>query len=424
MSGSVTFSPELSLKSTAAYFKPIPLTYSALKDLDGVWLPSFAVDSTRLVQCGCGHRRDFKKKVLPPAPIVSASDFVPKVLIEHLMRNKKNSALSIKYLKGDEITNFEGALHTYVTPIGVITLSGDYVYEGYHSIKKFGDGKGRQAVLSAAIHPDFENEEVMLQVAGLRDVAIAGEKIEEAKFQIPSAKRKKNDELRTQYDSSLLKHLIYHLTSEHSLPSTHECSFVDLDFLESLIKSDVDIFSEVQNKAIELNYYALSVEILLNSYIHQLRNEFSVLEQCCPNGYVYTISPPRIFAAEIGTSNVIFLNRLQTLAFKVLLQSSEFRNLKIIAFCDAGDHDNIEMLENVFADKGVKVISRSALFSGEDETYNGPEGLTLVLHNNSDAFGQNIETEGPSSLDGIIGSYSDAAWMLKRDRDDLLDIII
>ena len=48
----------------------------------------------------------------------------------------------------------------------------------------------------------------------------------------------------------------------------------------------------------------------------------------------------------------------------------------------------------------------------------------LVLHNNSDAFGQNIETEGPSSLDGVIGSYSDAACHLERNRENLLSFVM
>ena len=48
----------------------------------------------------------------------------------------------------------------------------------------------------------------------------------------------------------------------------------------------------------------------------------------------------------------------------------------------------------------------------------------LVIHNNSDGFGQNIETEGMvGSLDGAIGSSSSAAASLERNRKDLLDFI-
>ena len=45
----------------------------------------------------------------------------------------------------------------------------------------------------------------------------------------------------------------------------------------------------------------------------------------------------------------------------------------------------------------------------------------LVIHNNSDAFGQNIETESAGgSLDGAIGVYSNAAACLARGKRDLL----
>jgi hypothetical protein len=53
-------------------------------------------------------------KDLPP-PLVSHSEFVPLVMVEHLMKRKKDSALGVKFtqrgpgsLKIDEITNMEG----------------------------------------------------------------------------------------------------------------------------------------------------------------------------------------------------------------------------------------------------------------------------------------------------------------------------
>jgi len=49
----------------------------------------------------------------------------------------------------------------------------------------------------------------------------------------------------------------------------------------------------------------------------------------------------------------------------------------------------------------------------------------LVVHNNSDGFGQNIETEyALGSLDGAVGSNSSAAASLYRGREDLLDFIL
>lgn len=52
------------------------------------------------------------------------------------------------------------------------------------------------------------------------------------------------------------------------------------------------------------------------------------------------------------------------------------------------------------------------------------KGTTLVLHNNSDGFGQNIETEGVSSLDGALGVYSSAAAGLHRKRKDLMEVVV
>ncbi|KZV96852.1 hypothetical protein EXIGLDRAFT_399843 [Exidia glandulosa HHB12029] len=58
-------------------------------------------------------------------------------------------------------------------------------------------------------------------------------------------------------------------------------------------------------------------------------------------------------------------------------------------------------------------------------THEGMCGALLVLHNNSDGFGQNIETEGPgSSLNGAIGCASSAAASLHRRHPHLLDHVV
>jgi hypothetical protein len=56
-------------------------------------------------------------------PIISKSHFVSNKMAEHLMKNKKYLALGVKYQYGDLITNMEGALHTFVTPISNIFLT-------------------------------------------------------------------------------------------------------------------------------------------------------------------------------------------------------------------------------------------------------------------------------------------------------------
>ena len=73
-------------------------------------------------------------------------------------------------------------------------------------------------------------------------------------------------------------------------------------------------------------------------------------------------------------------------------------------------------------------MSRDQLFSGGKKSraglYTPPpeaEGAMLVVHNNSDALGQNIESEyAGGSLDGVIGAYSSAAGSLMRDREGSL----
>jgi hypothetical protein len=139
-----------------------------------------------------------------------------------------------------------------------------------------------------------------------------------------------------------------------------------------------------------------------------------------PQGYIYTMNPPAIFTTQIGgVKNVNLLNRLQILSFKYLRKDSSFENLKVIGFNNYSDKEAISLFRHVFFDKIV--VGTQTLF--EQGHYSMTDPYALVLHNNSDAFGQNIETEGPSSLDGVIGSYSDAACHLQRDRENLVRFV-
>lgn len=88
--------------------------------------------------------------------------------------------------------------------------------------------------------------------------------------------------------------------------------------------------------------------------------------------------------------------------------------MKLIGFNNYTDQGVIPLLRKALPHIQVTDKASACAQAGE---------YALVIHNNSDAFGQNIEFEGPSSLDGVIGSYSDAALVLKRDREDLLDHI-
>jgi hypothetical protein len=71
-----------------------------------------------------------------PGPWISHSHFVPGETVKHLMRNKKDSAIGVKFMKSrqnpDKITNMEGALHKFVNPIVEVTMHGDYVWRDGH----------------------------------------------------------------------------------------------------------------------------------------------------------------------------------------------------------------------------------------------------------------------------------------------------
>ena len=82
----------------------------------------------------------------------------------------------------------------------------------------------------------------------------------------------------------------------------------------------------------------------------------------------------------------------------------------------------VELYKTVFTKTHVRAEPLASLY--RDSKYIGPQGLALVIHNNSDAFGQNIEFEGVSSMDGMVGSYSNAACLLKRNRPDLLSRVV
>jgi len=385
------------------------------------------IDSSKLEQLSGEKtvvcREDFFDLTLKfPPPLIGKSDFISKAMVEHLMRHKKNSALGVKYIPGDQITNMEGALHTFVTPVLTIMMTGDYQWAGHLQGEPFGNNRVRKVILSAAIHPDFEYDTVIMPLVKVQPQAVIGESL--SQDDIPTAALKRDSDFRAKYEEKLLKHMIYHLSPSHRKPARYEIfpdqimSQVETkEYLEALIQNP-EKSQNLQRKFMKIGESIISLEILYQIYVHQVRNEFKVLNANAPQGYVYTISPPSIFARTIGGSAI--LNRLQALAFQSLVQENLFSNLKVLGISDYADKTIVPLYQKIFP--SVAVFSKTALF-GKDGRYSGPQGLALVLHNNSDAFGQNIETEGASSLDGVIGSYSNAASVLRRDRQDLVDFV-
>lgn len=396
------------------------------------------IQSNKLVPLKDVKRRNdfwklYSEKTLPLKPVVIAySSFVPPNMVEHLMRNKKYSALSQKFVPGDKITNMEGALHTFVAPVCPITMLGDYAYKTKHDINSFKE-QSRNVILSASVHPDFEmdeSDEVVMRIVEIKEEECQGEDL----GNFTPLWKSVNEDLnlfranRAEYSKKLQKHMIFHLTAGHRLPSLKEIDSTKIlsmpaarALLEKFITDDSQII-DLKNAFVRLKKHIISLEALFNIYVHQLRNEFSILETQLTQGYVYTVDPPRIFAAQIGMENVCILNRLQILALKFLKSEISFVNLKRIGFNDFDDKPEknvsfgaVALLNSVFPNKA---LSKKELFvSGH---YSVNEDYALVIHNNSDAFGQNIQSEGPSSLDGVIGTYSDASCQLDRARTDLV----
>lgn len=360
-----------------------------------------------------------------PAPVISKSHFVPEKMTEHLMRRKKDSALCVKYCTYDAITNMEGAMHSFVTPVVKIRMTKDYNFYGAVDLKAH-----REVIMSAAIHPDFEcakNNEVVMHLVEAKqtplqgiplpkDFVILAEKHSPASFQF-------KQEL-PRYEQTLASHMVYHLTKDHYLPSVNDIKAMSpqqaQDEIETIIKNPhiVDVAPALQGKFVNLNNHVISLEALYNIYLNQIVNEFSILEGVLPQGYVYTIDPPSIFAAQINSENTTILNRLQLLAIKEVNQSNALKNLKILGFCNYKNDSTIMALYKQ-ALPNINVCNKEDLFKGPKKEYSNTDGYALVEHNNSDAFGQNIETEGSTSKDGVLGVNSDAAHTLKRNRADL-----
>ncbi|KAH8820219.1 hypothetical protein F5884DRAFT_763249 [Xylogone sp. PMI_703] len=392
--------------------------------------------------------------MLVPPPLISCSEFVPSELVALLMRYKKDSALGVKFEERksstaddwDKITDMEGAMHTFVTPIVPrCEMVGDYRFARGHGVSTFGgveinDENGdtkkvrltRSVVMSANIQMDFEGPRVMLRACKLGSQEVTGHDLtSDNKWSILGTKEKHKNRKREDYDESLRQHMVFHLTSKRKLPEKSEITD-PLDFnntisyLESLVLGPGDTDQMMGHKFARLrNNKIISLEFLFNTALHQVRNEISALEAMCCQGYVYTYDPASIFAREIGAQ---ILNRLMIAALKHLSNHNQFKNMKIFGFNDYTDPGIVSLVKVALEKQThVKVVRKADLFGGPEDTYDltgFPEarGSMLVVHNNSDGFGQNIETEGAfGSLDGAIGSSSSAAGSLKRDRADLLD---
>ncbi|GAA6043301.1 hypothetical protein JCM8097_001171 [Rhodosporidiobolus ruineniae] len=395
-----------------------------------------------------------------PPPIISRSPFLPLPLVEHLMRNKRDSAITTKYLPHTAITNGEAALHSFVTALARVVQCADYRWEGGHSAVPLGTvadehGRevrlGRRVVLSTLLHHDFENGEVAEVFYRLEeDEAVEGVDLG-ADFRIPSVEEKNDPVFRSAYDRQLKQHAVFHLLPSSrllpalsslppsaiwSIPETTQHLQAHLFAPPGLITP----FTLLQDRFVRLPdppHSVLSLEFLLASYVAALVNELSALEALTTageGGYAYTFDPPAIFArrfpAELSTLLVLAALR------EILLSSpsvssprpvlGRMRLFALTAFTPALAA-LLPLLRRVLPDH-VRVMDRTELYCGEEGRLGSEEavpelkGATLVIHNNSDAFGQNIQSESAGgSVDGVVGAWGDAARALRRERGDLVD---
>lgn len=372
----------------------------------------------------------------PHPPVLAASPFIPRALIDHLMRNKKDSALGVKYVPGDAITDMEGAAHTFLTPLVRAWMHGDYAYKGAHTMLPFPpysdpsnmDWKGpseqaRELIVSAAIQPDFEDTRVMLALARVGNVPFAGADWPEWSASVPSAEEKKKPGVRAKYDERVRAHLVHHLVG--SLPALSQIQPMSTQQAIAYIEAGNHprgAYATLPRGAV------VSLDLLWRVYVEMLSNELGGLEALAPQGYVYTSDPPAIFARE---ADATLLNRLQAAALAHLVQANpgRLKHMRIFAFNDYADPHALPVFARALNGTGVRVMRKADLFPASKGGHYAPpkegRGAYLVIHNNSDAFGQNIETEGPSSsMDGAIGCASSAAWSLQRHRKDLTSQIL
>lgn len=403
------------------------------------------VDSSKLVTLEGGtfkSREDFLNNPhwqTDPALWAYDQELVPEMIVSRLISKKRDSAIAVKYLPKSHITDMEGALHTFVNPVGKIHMLGDVLWRGAKEGKKgslFGNNQARPVILSATVLMDFElKDRVLFEIAALSSTPKKGKALPDD-FEAPDLEEKwegKEGEVRRkEYDAALKAHMIHHLSAGHELPAASSVRAISLGEgikkLEELIANGAS--ADQLPPYIKVGDMILATEVVFNILWRQVKNEFDVLEASLTKGYVYTFNPPSIFYNGFGkdSDNIRQLfARLQTLAIRKYNEEVGFYHLKVFGYSTFKDEKSIEWLQKVLS---VPVVARDALFMDSKDNVKYPpdtldaslknelEGTALVIHNNSDAFGQNIETEGASSLDGVIGVYSDAACVLKRERDD------
>lgn len=340
--------------------------------------------------------------------VVGVSKAIPSALVRHLLQTKKDGALKVKYEYGDSITNMEGAMHTLVVPVAPqVLMFGDHRWVGNHQVSLFPAKNGflqaRPVIASALVQPDFETHHVLHSLIRLTGELIEGRPLS-SDWEPASRQEKLNRAFRETYEAQLKSHMVSHFTASKSLPATATPS------------KKQHVISRIRDGHYENLFYesygaVLSIEMLYNIVCEQQRIEHQLIDYISPNGYIYTWDPPAIFAKTIDADILDELWAAAILKIKT-------QNLRMIAF---NDWNNPSMITGLTLSMHVPVVAKATLFKGHNTTYSPPthfHDCALVLHNNSDAFGQNVETEIEfTSLDGALGAKSTLAAQVHRSRE-------
>ncbi len=388
-----------------------------------------------------------------PIVVTCSSVISPQFMAETTNRLAER-AIGQKFedIEGGLLTNGDAELRSYGLAIVETMLKGDIVYKQGLVCNPFGqDGMVRKVLLSTFIQPDFEKE-----CSTLASFSLSFETIYPQPTCPPllseEVLRSKEEDLSQQqiqrHEREIKAYLAYQLNGGRALPSKEECiaravpltGDLDLDIqlleegavcgdetvvkglLESLI-ADPDLTPEGIQEKVSRIYVQVGEEIfpalmLLNKYSKTLEAELVALERTCPQGYVYTFDPPSIFATLFGC-NPTFLNRFHILALKYMNRKGDcpLNNMRAFAFNDFLDENALALLEKIGFPPGVTIMNKVALFAtGNYVAPPGTEACPLVLHNNSDGYGNNILSEiSLGSMDGLFCCESTAGISLAQN---------
>ncbi len=349
-------------------------------------------------------------KSFPPV-FIACSHFVGKGMVEHLMRHKKDGLLEGGYRHGDDITPMEATLHLFVTPITPVLVANDLdSIEG----SSFGNSQVRSILLSDTPSLGLNFKSLVLPLVSIKANAFQGALLPED-YEIPSREEKTKHSILKAHEGALKKHVVYHLMRDHKIPASKEVLSRQIFSSSEAISRLNEIIRQgvvknpliIRDKFIFLESGQLvSLGAILNIYKQQLLAEISLLNKHTPQKYIYTMDH---FYGEKSSTLVDpkILSLLHLLAFKeVYNEHSEI----FVHFLGARFMQNSEL--SVLFRNGLPSLS----LLDEWEEGSLPEDFALVMHRDNDVFRQTIETKG-----GRLEKYSNAAALLKRDREDLLD---